>query len=101
MPFATQSFQFQTALENASETEIASLDKKFRDTFLHFGSQTNDSVSCTKCVQVGIVEDGTGLRRSVVGFQLASNGPSLSTMFNSAEGGRIPDQLLDDIPDVT
>jgi hypothetical protein len=86
---------------NASDAEIDTLDKQFRDAFLLFGSQTDDNVSCTENVQVGFVDDGTSKRRPVVGLRLAKNHRSLSTVLNSAEGCPVPAQLLADCPDMT
>lgn len=80
---------------------IATLDKQFRDAFLLFGSQTEDNLSCAENVQVGIVNDGTSLRRPIVGLRLASSGPSLSTVLNSAEGCPVPAQLVADSPEMT
>lgn len=86
---------------NASDEETASLDTQFRDAFLLFGSQTEDNLSCAENVQVGMVNDGTSLRRPIVGLRLANSGPSLSTVLNSAEGCPVPAQLLADFPDMT
>ena len=86
---------------NASDVEIDSLDTRFRDAFLLFGSQTDDNVSCTEKVQLGFIDDGTSMGRPIVGLRLAKNHRSLSTVLNSAEGCPIPAQLLADCPEMT
>lgn len=86
---------------DATEIELAALNRRFREAFLNFGSETPDNKSCIKSLKVGLIDDGTSAHRPTVGLRVTGRNWALSTVLNAAEGCPIPAQLSADFPALT
>ncbi|WP_322780107.1 hypothetical protein [Frankia sp. Cas4] len=85
------------AIARQSSTLPGELNAEFRQAFLDFGSETEDSASAVDRL---LIRQVNGSHPSVIALTVGANAVPLASVTNSAEGSDIPTGVREDFPEL-